>query len=139
MDKLELINTVKNLTGSTNIENLIQASDKLGNYLNGTSSSISIHPFLNHVSEDIRHFTPTLAIQHPTKGLLPVALYDFQSNALHQLSNFSGNKIAIASARQMGWTTMLASYIVHQALLKPETHYLILANKYAASRGVIEK
>jgi hypothetical protein len=139
-DKPELLRLAKFLTGSSDIEELIAAAEKLDKYSNASEIANTYqHPLLMTVQADIIDFIGTLAIQHPTRGAVPFGLYDFQRDALRQLQFSDARRIAIASARQMGWTTMMAAHTLHYALNNDNTTQVVCGPRSNDGREFIQR
>lgn len=130
-DKPELLRLAKLLTGSSDIDILIEAAGKLDRYANASEIANTYkHPLLMSVQADLVDFAATLAIHHPTRGAVPFVLYDFQRKAFNQLQFSNHRTVAIASARQMGWSAMIAAYALHYALNNDNTTQLIMAPRF---------
>lgn len=134
MDKLEMLKAAKELTGVNEINELIAVATRIQQYLTSDQPAQAWrHPLLTTVQKDIVAFASTLSIMHPTCGAVPFALYDFQRDALNQLQETSAKRIAVASGRQMGWSTMLAAHTLHYALLNSGTTQIILSPRLVNS------
>jgi hypothetical protein len=134
MDKLDILKAAKELTGATDISQLIGIAGRIEQYLaSDLPTNTWKHPLLSTVQQDAADFAATLSLMHPTRGAVPFGLYDFQRDALRQLQHATGNKIAVASARQMGWTNLLASFMLHYALIHDDTTQLLLSPRVVSS------
>lgn len=78
--------------------------------------------------DDPAYFIRTYCqIQHPVKGSVPFALYDYQVN---MLNTFKDNRHSIVlSARQTGKSATSAAYLLWFASFHPEKTILIASNK----------
>lgn len=141
-DKPELLRLAKFLTGSSNIDELIETARKLEGFANSSEIATSYsHPLLNGPQEDVVAFASTLGIAHPTRGIVPLALYDFQRKGLQKLQASEGicKTVAIANARQMGWTTLMGVYMLHYALLNDNTTQLVLGPRLMHSLEMADR
>ena len=139
-DKPELLRLAKFLTGSSDIEELIIAAKKLDQYSNASEIANTYqHPLLMSVQADIVDFATTLTVQHPGRGAIPFCLYDFQRDTLKELQNTSAKRIAIASGRQMGWTTMLSAHTLHYALNHDNATQIVCCPRFATAREFIQR
>jgi hypothetical protein len=76
-------------------------------------------------------------IQHPTKGKLLLAPFEFQKRLLHAYHNhrFTVNMLP----RQMGKTTTAAGYLLWYAMFHPDQTILIAAHKYTGSQEIMQR
>ena len=76
--------------------------------------------------KDPNYFFETyVKIQHPTRGLIPFRMYDFQKDCIN---DFRGNRFNIVlKSRQQGLSTLSAAYATWLALFKREQNILIIA------------
>jgi len=82
-------------------------------------------------------FNSYCKIQHPTRGLLPFATYQFQDDCV---DNFRKHRFNIVvKSRQLGLSTITAAYAVWMALYQKEKNILIIATKLAVAQGFIRK
>jgi hypothetical protein len=132
--KPELIRLAKLLTGSHDSKELIDTAIKLERYANASDIATSYnHPLLAALEADVVAFAHTLAIPDPSVGLRDLVLYDFQALVLEQIANSTDRTIAIASSRQMGWSTLLAVQALHFAATNDNTTQLLFApSNYSA-------
>jgi hypothetical protein len=78
-----------------------------------------------------------LKIQHPLKGLIPFATYDFQDDCVSSFNDHRFN--IILKSRQLGLSTLVAAYAVWQAIFYKEKNILIIATKLAVAQNFIRK
>lgn len=72
-------------------------------------------------------------VQHPTKGAIPLELYDYQEEMIHQ---FMEERYSIVlSARQTGKSTVSAIYLLWFAMFNDDKTILIASNK---NKGAME-
>jgi hypothetical protein len=76
-------------------------------------------------------------VRHPTKGLLPFALWDFQEETVHQFLEHSYN--IILKARQLGISTLCAGYIAWMLTFFAEKEIYILATKAKTATNLVTK
>ena len=89
-------------------------------------------------SEDPVYFIQTyIKIVSLDKGLIPFAMYDFQSE---MVAKFHDNRFNIAKLpRQTGKSTIVTSYLLWYVLFKANVNVAILANKAATSREMLQR
>jgi hypothetical protein len=76
-------------------------------------------------------------IQHPIKGKIPFALYDFQEKTLEQ---FSQNKLnVILKARQLGISTLTAGYSLWMMTFHQDKNVLVIATKQDTAKNLVTK
>ena len=76
-------------------------------------------------------------ITHPQDGLIPFRLYDFQKELLKDYQNNRFN--IILKARQLGISTVTASYIVWMMLFHREKNILVVATKLQVAANLVRK
>jgi len=76
-------------------------------------------------------------IQHPMKGKLLLAPFEYQKRLLHAYHNhrFTVNMLP----RQMGKTTTAAAYLLWYAMFHPDQTILIAAHKYTGSQEIMQR
>ena len=76
-------------------------------------------------------------IQHPVKGKLLYAPYDYQRNLVKSYNDyrFSINLLS----RQLGKTTTAAGYLLWFAMFKPDSTILVAAHKYAGAQEIMQR
>ena len=79
-------------------------------------------------SQDPKHFMKEHCfIQHPTKGRMKFALYDFQEELV---DIYHSNRYSISMlARQTGKSTCAAGYLLWYAMFNPDQTILVAAHK----------
>ena len=76
-------------------------------------------------------------IQHPIKGKIPFALYDFQEKTLDE---FSQNKLnVILKARQLGISTLTAGYSLWMMTFHQDKNVLVIATKQDTAKNLVTK
>ena len=76
-------------------------------------------------------------IRHPTRGLIPFKLYDYQKEALENFLAYDRN--IINKARQLGFSTLLAAFIVWLILFHKDKEVLVMATKADVAKNLIKK
>lgn len=76
-------------------------------------------------------------IQHPTKGRLKFALFDFQEDLVDTYHSYR-NSIALIS-RQMGKSTCAAGYLLWYSMFVPDQTILIAAHKYSGAQEIMSR
>jgi hypothetical protein len=78
-----------------------------------------------------------LKIQHPTRGSIPFAPYDYQ---IKLIESYHGNKQCIAMLpRQMGKTTCAVAYLLWFTMFVPDCQVLIAAHKYEGAKDIMDR
>ena len=78
-----------------------------------------------------------LKIQHPVRGSIPFAPYDYQERLIDAYHN---NKQCIAMLpRQMGKTTCATGYLLWYTMFVPEAQVLIAAHKYEGAQDIMNR
>jgi hypothetical protein len=76
-------------------------------------------------------------VQHPTKGLIPFDTYPFQDDCLEVFVKHRFN--IILKSRQLGISTLSASYAVWLAYFYKDKNILIIATKLSVAQNFIKK
>lgn len=87
---------------------------------------------------DPKHFIETYCkIVHPIKGLVPFALYDYQKEMVDMFHN---NRYFIGVlSRQMGKSQLSCAYMLWYSIFSPHKTILIVSNKSAGSKEMINR
>jgi hypothetical protein len=84
------------------------------------------------------HFAKKFAyIQHPVKGKLLFAPYEFQERLMHSYHNYRFNINMMP--RQSGKTTCAAIYLAWYAMFHPDQTILIAAHKYTGAQEIMQR
>ncbi len=76
-------------------------------------------------------------VQHPTKGMIPLILFDYQ---IDMVNGFNGHQNCIVlTARQLGKTTVAAAYLLWYAMFKDDQTILIAANVFRQALEIMER
>lgn len=87
--------------------------------------------------DDITYFAEThIKIMHPTHGLIPFKLNDFQRDTLETYK--SKNVFAKFAPRQAGKTILASVIILHRALFNRDQVSAIVARNFASSNYILE-
>lgn len=78
-----------------------------------------------------------IKIQHPTKGLIPFDMYEFQKEATSAFVEHRFN--IVLKSRQQGFSTLVAAYAVWMVLFQREQNVLIIATKMKVAQNFIIK
>ncbi len=76
-------------------------------------------------------------IQHPMKGKIPFALYDFQSDTINDFMSHRFN--IILKARQLGLSTLVAGYALWLMTFHTDKNILVIATKQSKARNLVTK
>ncbi len=76
-------------------------------------------------------------IQHPTKGLVPFALYPYQKEALYNF--LASDRVIVNKGRQLGFSTLTAAFIAWLILFNNNKSVLIVATKADVAKNMIKK
>ena len=89
-------------------------------------------------AQDPKYFmTEHCFIQHPVKGRMKFALYDYQRDLVDV---YHDNRYSIAMlARQMGKSTAAAGYLLWYAMFNPDQTILIAAHKYSGAQEIMQR
>ena len=89
-------------------------------------------------SQDPKHFMKEHCfIQHPTKGRMKFALYDFQEELVEV---YHSNRYSISMlARQTGKSTCAAGYLLWYAMFNPDQTILVAAHKYSGASEIMQR
>lgn len=78
-----------------------------------------------------------MKIQHPTRGSIPLELYDFQEELLYNYHNYRYSINMLS--RQMGKSTVAAGYLLWYAMFVPDSTILIASNKGANASEIMQR
>lgn len=76
-------------------------------------------------------------IQHPRKGLIPFTLYDYQEESVKNFLAY--NKNIVNKARQLGYSTLLAAFIVWLILFHKDKSVMVVSTKSDVAKNLIKK
>lgn len=76
-------------------------------------------------------------IQHPKRGTIPFKTYPFQDDCLKAFRKHAFN--IVLKSRQLGLSTVVAAYAVHQALFARDKNILVIATKLSTAKNFIKK
>ena len=78
-----------------------------------------------------------LQIVHVDHGLIPMRLYDYQSEIIEKITN--NRRLAVVTSRQAGKTTTAVAVILHFILFNEHKTVALLANKGDAAREILDR
>lgn len=88
--------------------------------------------------QDPIYFAETyFKIVHQDHGLIPFSLFPYQKEAITKF--FDTGKLIMATARQVGKTSVATVMILHICLFSPHKNIAILANRKATAKEVLER
>lgn len=88
--------------------------------------------------EDIKYFAEKyIKIVHVDRGLIPIELYDYQSEIINLTSN--NRRVVVNTSRQAGKTTTAVVIILHYVLFNSHKTVALLANKGDAAREILDR
>lgn len=76
-------------------------------------------------------------IQHPKRGLIQFKTYDYQDEAITNFLAYDKN--IINKARQLGFSTLLAAFIVWLVLFHKDKSVLVVSTKAEVAKNLIKK
>lgn len=76
-------------------------------------------------------------VNHQDHGVIPMRLYSYQREAIKIY--FEKKRLIMATARQVGKTTVATVILLHAALFNPKKNIAILANKLDTAKEVLER
>lgn len=79
-------------------------------------------------ARDPEHFFATYCkVRHPARGLIPFELRDAQRETLRTV--MANQKVIILKARQIGFSTLFANYVLWRAMFRPDQLIIILSRR----------
>ena len=89
-------------------------------------------------SKDPSYFAEKyINIVHVDRGLIPIALYDYQRDIIDKITN--NRRCAVVTSRQAGKTTTAVCVILHYVLFNEHRTVALLANKGDAAREILDR
>ena len=73
-------------------------------------------------------------IQHPIKGKIPFALFDYQEKTLNDVNEHNNN--IILKARQLGISTLTAGYALWMMTFQSDKNILVIATKQDTAKNI---
>jgi len=131
---------MKEAKSNTNIKKDIisKKEAEINKLLNNINYDMIIQYEIEKIKKDVFYFILNYSyIQHPIKGVIPFSLYDFQIKTLEQFVNHSWN--IILKSRQMGISTLVASYVCWKMITNESYIVNIIANKERTAKELINK
>lgn len=96
-----------------------------------------VQEFLRCSQDPIYFAERYIKIVHVDRGLIPIALYDYQKEIIDKLQN--NRRVTVVTSRQAGKTTTAAAIILHYILFNEHKTVALLANKGDAAREILER
>lgn len=131
--KLDLLRLARELTESTDIDQLIATANKISQHI----GIPGVTPLTPEFKPDFVDFLNRLQIQHPTMGTIPLRLFDFQKEVAGKMQE--NRFLAINHARQMGISTLSAAYVLWYAMYHPNKTIMIQSNSYSQALEIMER
>ena len=78
-----------------------------------------------------------IQIVHVDRGLIPIALYDYQKEIVEKITN--NRRVTVVTSRQAGKTTTAVAVILHYVLFNEHKTCALLANKGDAAREILDR
>ena len=78
-----------------------------------------------------------IQIVHVDRGLIPIALYDYQKDIVEKITN--NRRVTVVTSRQAGKTTTAVAVILHYVLFNEHKTCALLANKGDAAREILDR
>jgi hypothetical protein len=76
-------------------------------------------------------------IQHPIRGKIPFALFDYQEKTLNEMNDHNNN--IILKARQLGISTLTAGYSLWLMTFHSDKNILVIATKQDTAKNLVTK
>jgi hypothetical protein len=137
---LRLLDVAKSLTGSSDIDVLIEAANKIAEAM-GTDlrlmDQISNYVETGRVFGTLADFLKLCPIQHPQQGMIPFTPYPFQEKIAEKLGE---QKITLVNhGRQMGITTLLAGFSLYTAVELNDQAILIVDRNFNSGMELLQR
>ena len=100
-------------------------------------SNIQLLEFSKCMTDPFYFLNKYFWIQHPTKGQILYAAYDYQQDLAESYHNF---RFSISMlGRQMGKSTTAAGYLLWYAMFNPDQTVLIAAHKFSGAQEIMHR
>ena len=100
-------------------------------------SNVQLLEFSKCMTDPFYFLNKYFWIQHPTKGQILYAAYDYQQDLAKSYHNF---RFSISMlGRQMGKSTTAAGYLLWYAMFNPDQTVLIAAHKYSGAQEIMHR
>ena len=131
---LDYVEMAKTLTGSSDIDIILDAATKLNQY----TGNISItEPIVEWVPQKFESFLKYISHAVLYQGVVPFKPYDFQKEFARTLNDRSF--VVHCTSRQMGTTLMLASFALWFALSSRKQKIIFATNRSIMSKEIIDR
>jgi hypothetical protein len=126
---LDYIDIAARLTGSNNIDIIIDAAQKI---------MVFAQPCAYAKPTNLTDFAATCAVMHPVLGAVPFLPYPYQRDLMKSLE---GNKplTMLTHSRQMGTSTTLGVYALWEAVSKPNQMIIVGSERLAMSLDMLAR
>jgi Straboviridae terminase, large subunit len=89
-------------------------------------------------ANDVEYFIRNYVnIQHPTLGAMLFNLRDYQKEVISSLATH--DRVILNFARQLGKTTTIVAYLLHQAIFKPDITIGVCAHKGSGAKEILAR
>lgn len=93
--------------------------------------------FLKCADDPIYFIEKYVKVQHPTRGAIPLELYDFQKPAIHNFVNYRNNILLFG--RQLGKTTLAAAYILWFVTFNQDKTVLMTSHTLGGAIEILDR
>lgn len=93
--------------------------------------------FMRCAMDPVHFFKKYAKIQHPIKGKILFDLYPFQEDTLRDLRDHRFN--IILKSRQMGISTLVAGYALHNLIFQDDFKVLVIATTQEVAKNLVQK
>ena len=96
-----------------------------------------LQEYLKCAQDPIYFAEKYIQIVHVDRGLIPIALYDYQKEIITKVTD--NRRVAVCTSRQAGKTTTASAIILHYILFNDHKTVALLANKGDAAREILDR
>lgn len=101
-----------------------------------TDCMLAYSDLSRYISDPVAFITECVKIQHPTRGMIPFELYDYQKDLIHSYQN-NDNNITLSS-RMMGISSTHAAFVLWFSLFHSDQSIAVLTPKNHHSMNLLE-
>lgn len=139
MELIDYLKLARDLTGSTDIQDLMKSARYLQAEMSEKSAPLPM-PTSSWINvNNVVQFIPNLKIQHPIKGAVQFKTFPFQESMASAIEASDKRIVLVNAARQMGSTITLTAVALYRAVTRPNHTVLILANKFVQALEVMDR
>ena len=141
MEFIECLKLARELTGSTDIKELLEAA-RLIDLEMSTRIQPSIAIPTNTSWLTVRNasaFFPHVKINHPVNGSITFNPYPFQTQMINTIEASSNKVVVLAVGRQMGITVSKSVLALYRTMTRPNHTVLIVAPKYNSALDIMNR